>query len=145
MTESTSTAAEQLRAIGAGSTAGIEIGRAGRMHDSLYGIAVGVLVAGMLAVVVYVYPTQQPWVIGPSTILYGIGIGAIGVIYRQRRKGTSRVTARRYRTGFLITISLYSIGVGLSVLSLALADWFWIPYIGATALPLVIASILPVP
>jgi peptidoglycan/LPS O-acetylase OafA/YrhL len=145
MNENTRSAAEQLRAVETGSSAGLEIGRAGRVHDSLYGVAVGVLVAAMLAVVVYVYPTRQPWLIGPSTVLYGVGIGVAAGIYRQRRKGTSRVTGRRYRIGFLITIVLYGIGVALTVLGLALPNWFWIPYIAATALPLVIASSLRVP
>jgi hypothetical protein len=31
----------------------------------------------MLAVVVFVYPTHVPWLIGPSTVLYGVGIGVV--------------------------------------------------------------------
>jgi peptidoglycan/LPS O-acetylase OafA/YrhL len=145
MNENTSSAAEQLRAVDAGSNVGIDIGRAGKPHDALYGTAVGVLIAGMLAVVVFVYPTGAPWLIGPSTVLYGVGIGVVGAIYRMRRKGTSRITAQRYRIGFFVTIFLYAIGVVLSVLSLSLPAWFWIPYIVATALPMVIASILGTP
>ncbi len=145
MNEKTSSAAEQLRAVDAGSSAGIDIGRAGQVHDALYGTAVGVLIAGMLAVVVFVYPTHAPWLIGPSTVLYGVGIGVVAAIYRMRRKGTSRITAQRYRIGFLVTISLYAIGVVLSVLELTLPIWFWIPYIVATALPMVIASNLGAP
>jgi peptidoglycan/LPS O-acetylase OafA/YrhL len=140
MNNDTSTAAEQLRAVDAGATAGNEIGRAGRTHDALYGSAVGVLIAAMLAVVVFVYPTHAPWLIGPSTLLYGVGIGVVGAVYRMRRNGTSRVTAQRYKVGFLSTISLYAIGVVLSVLSVSLPLWFWIPYIVATALPMLIAS-----
>jgi peptidoglycan/LPS O-acetylase OafA/YrhL len=145
MNENTSSAAEQLRAVDAGSSVGIDIGRAAKVHDALYGTAVGVLIAGMLAVVVFVYPTRAPWLIGPSTVLYGVGIGVVGAIYRMRRRGTSRITAQRYRIGFFVTISLYAIGVVLSVLSLLLPVWFWIPYIVATALPMVIASNLGAP
>jgi peptidoglycan/LPS O-acetylase OafA/YrhL len=145
MNDNTTSAAEQLRAIDAGSTAGIGIGRAGKVHDALYGTAVGVLIAGMLAVVVFVYPTHVPWLIGPSTVLYGVGIGVAAAIYRMRRKGTSRLTAQRYRIGFLGTISLYAIGVVLSVLGLALSIWFWVPYIVVTSLPMVIASNLAMP
>jgi len=145
MNENTSSAAEQLRAVDAGSSAGIDIGRASKVHDALYGTAVGVLIAGMLAVVVFVYPTRAPWLVGPSTVLYGVGIGVVGGIYRLRRKGTSRITAQRYRVGFLLTMSLYAIGVVLSVLGLALPLWFWIPYIVATALPMAIASNLGAP
>jgi peptidoglycan/LPS O-acetylase OafA/YrhL len=145
MNENTSSAAEQLRAVDAGSSVGIDIGRAGKLHDALYGTAVGVLIAGMLAVVVFVYPTGAPWLIGPSTVLYGVGIGVVGAIYRLRRKGTSRITAQRYRIGFFVTIFLYAIGVVLSVLGLLLPVWFWIPYIIATALPMVIASNLGAP
>jgi peptidoglycan/LPS O-acetylase OafA/YrhL len=145
MNENTSSAAEQLRAVHAGSRVGIDIGRAGRVQDALYGTAVGVLIAGMLAVVVFVYPTRVPWLIVPSTVLYGVGIGVTGAIYRMRRKGTSRISAKRYRIGFLVTISLYAIGVVLSVLGLALPVWFWIPFIVATALPMVITSNLGVP
>jgi peptidoglycan/LPS O-acetylase OafA/YrhL len=140
MNNDTSTAAEQLRAVDAGATAGNEIGRAGRTHDALYGSAVGVLIAAMLAVVVFVYPTHDFWLIGPSTVLYGVGIGVVGAIYRMRRNGTSRITAQRYKIGFFSTISLYAIGVVLSVLSVSLPPWFWIPYIVATALPMLIAS-----
>ena len=140
MNNDTSTAAEQLRAVNAGATAGNEIGRAGRTHDALYGSAVGVLIAAMLAVVVFVYPTHAPWLIGPSTVLYGVGIGVVGAVYRMRRNGTSRITAQRYKVGFLLTISLYAIGVVLSVLDLTLPIWVWIPYIVATALPMLIAS-----
>ena len=143
MNENTATAAEQLHAIDAGSSAGDEIGRAGRTHDALYGSGVGLLIAAMLAVVVFVYPTKSPWLIGPSTVLYGVGIGVVGAVYRMRRNGTSRIAARRYRIGFLTTIGLYAIGVVLSVLGLGLPLWFWIPLIVATALPLVIASNLP--
>ena len=99
----------------------------------------------MLAVVVYVYPTRQPWLVVPSTVLYGVGIGVAAAIYRQRRNGTSRITGQRYRVGFLITISLYGIGVVLSVLGLGLSGWFWIPYIVGTALPLAVASSLRLP
>ena len=140
MNENTSTAAEQLRAVDAGSTAGNQIGRAGRTHDALYGTAVGVLIAAMLAVVVFIYPTKSPWLIGPSTVLYGVGIGVVGAVYRMRRNGTSRITAKRYRAGFFTTISLYAIGVVLSVLGFGLPLWFWVPYIVVTALPMVIAS-----
>jgi peptidoglycan/LPS O-acetylase OafA/YrhL len=140
MKDNTSTAAEQLRAIDTGATAGNEIGRAGRTHDALYGSAVGVLIAAMLAVVVFIYPTRELWLIGPSTVLYGVGIGVAGAIYRMRRNGTSRTTAQRYKVGFFSTISLYAIGVVLSVLGLSLPLWFWLPYIVATALPLVVAS-----
>jgi peptidoglycan/LPS O-acetylase OafA/YrhL len=145
MNEKTSSAAEQLRAVDAGSSAGIDIGRAGRVHDALYGTAVGVLIAGMLAVVVFVYPTHAPWLIGPSTVLYGVGIGVAAAIYRLRRRGTSRITAQRYRIGFLVTISLYAVGVILSVLELTLPIWFWVPYVVVTALPMVIAPNLGVP
>jgi peptidoglycan/LPS O-acetylase OafA/YrhL len=144
MNENTSTAAEQLNAVDAGSTAGIEIGRASRISDALYGSAVGVLIAAMLAVVVFIYPTGHPWLIAPSTVLYGIGIGVVGAVYRMRRAGTSRITAYRYRVGFLVTISLYAVGVVVSVLWRELPLWLWLPYIVATALPLVIASNLPV-
>ena len=145
MNENMSSAAEQLRAVDAGSSAGTDIGRESRVHDALYGTAVGLLIAAMLAVVVFVYPTHAPWLIGPSTVLYGVGIGVVAAIYRMRRKGTSRITAQRYRIGFLVTISLYAIGVVLSVLELTLPIWFWIPYIVATALPMVIASNLGAP
>jgi hypothetical protein len=143
MNENTSSAAEQLRAVQAGDTVGIDIGRASRVHDALYGTAVGILIAAMLAVVVFIYPTEDLWLIGPSTGLYGVGIGVVGAIYRMRRAGTSRITAYRYRAGFFITIGLYAVGVVLSVLRLDLPLWFWLPYIIATALPLVIASNLP--
>jgi peptidoglycan/LPS O-acetylase OafA/YrhL len=142
MNDHTGTAAEQLRAVNDGSAAGNEIGRAGRTHDALFGSAVGVLIAAMLAVVVFVYPTKQLWLIGPSTVLYGVGIGVVGAIYRMRRNGTSRITARRYKIGFFTTISLYAIGVVLSVLGLALPLWVWIPYIVVTALPMVLTSTL---
>jgi peptidoglycan/LPS O-acetylase OafA/YrhL len=138
--DETSTAAEQLRAIDVGSSAGNEIGRAGQTHDALYGSAVGVLIAAMLAVVVFIYPTHAPWLIVPSTLLYGVGIGVVGAIYRMRRNGTSRLTAQRYTVGFFFSISLYAIGVVLSVLGLGLTLWFWLPYLVATALPLVISS-----
>ena len=144
MNENTN-AVEQLRAVESGSSAGIEIGRAGHAHDRMYGIAIGVLIAAMLAVVVYIYPTKQPWLIVPSTVLYGVGIGVAAAIYRQRRNGTSRVTGHRYRIGFLVTISFYAVGVVLSVLDLGLPGWAWVPYIIVTALPLVIASSLRVP
>jgi hypothetical protein len=144
MNENTSTAAEQLSAIDAGSMAGIGIGRASRVHDALYGSAVALLIAAMLAVVVFIYPTGDLWLIGPSTVVYGVGIGVVGAIYRMRRAGTSRITAYRYRLGFFVTISLYAVGVVLSVVRLELPLWFWLPYIVATALPLVIASNLPV-
>ena len=142
MKDNTSTAAEQLSAVDAGATAGNEIGRAGRTHDALYGSAVGVLIAAMLAVVVFIYPTHDVWFIGPSTVLYGVGIGVVGAVYRMRRNGTSRITAQRYKVGFFSTISLYAIGVVLSVLTLSLPIWFWIPYIVATALPLAMSSTL---
>jgi hypothetical protein len=145
MNENTTSAEEQLRAVHAGSSAGIDIGRASRLHDALYGTAVGILIAAMLAVVVFIYPTGVLWLIGPSTVLYGVGIGVVGAIYRMRRKGTSRITAARYRVGFFTTISLYAIGVVLSVLGLDLPLGFWLPYIVATALPLVIASNLGSP
>ena len=74
MNDNTSSAAEQLSAVDAGSTAGIGIGRASRVHDALYGTAVGLLIAAMLAVVVFIYPTADVWLIGPSTVLYGVGI-----------------------------------------------------------------------
>jgi peptidoglycan/LPS O-acetylase OafA/YrhL len=140
MNENTSSPAEQLRAVRAGTIAGSDIGRASRVHDRLYGSAVGVLIAAMLAVVVFVYPTEDVWLIGPSTVVYGVGIGVVGAIYRMRRKGTSRITARRYRVGFLVTISLYAVGVVLSVVRLELPLIFWLPFIVATALPLVVAS-----
>jgi peptidoglycan/LPS O-acetylase OafA/YrhL len=145
MTDKTSNAADQLRAIHAGSKAGIDIGRSSRPHDALYGTVVGVLIAAMLAVVVFVYPTGVVWLIGPSTVLYGVGIGVIGAVYRMRRKGTSRITAARYRVGFFTTISLYAIGVVLSVLGIGLPLAFWLIYIVATACPLVITSNLVVP
>jgi hypothetical protein len=145
MNENVSSAAEQLRAIDAGSLAGRDIGRAGRVHDALYGSAVGLLIAAMLAVVVFIYPTRQPWLIGPSTVLYGVGIGVAAAVYRMRRKGTSRVTAVRYRIGFLFTISLYAVGVVLSVFDRELPLWFWLPFIVATALPMVITSNLGAP
>jgi peptidoglycan/LPS O-acetylase OafA/YrhL len=145
MNESTSSAAEQLNAIDAGAAAGIQIGRAGKVHDALYGTAIGILVAAMLAVVIFVYPTGVPWLIGPSTVLYGVGIGVVGAIYRMRRNGTSRITAGRYRVSFLITICLYAVGIVLSVLNWNLPTWFWIPYIVATALPMAIASNLAAP
>jgi peptidoglycan/LPS O-acetylase OafA/YrhL len=145
MTENKITAAEQLRAVEAGSSAGVEIGHAGRVYDSLYGAAVGVLIAAMLAVVVFIYPTHVLWLIVPSTVLYGVGIGVASAIYRRRRKGTSRITGRRYRVGFLITISLYGIGVALSVLGISFPVSFWVPYIVATALPMLIASSLRLP
>lgn len=110
------------------------------MHDALYGSAVGILIAAMLAVVVFVYPTAQPWLIGPSTVAYGVGIGVVGAIYRMRRRGTSRITARRYRVGFLFTIALYALGVILSVSELQLPFWFWLSLVVLTALPMVIAS-----
>jgi uncharacterized membrane protein YoaK (UPF0700 family) len=103
----------------------------------------------MLAVVVFIYPTRSVWLIGPSTVLYGVGIGVVGAIYRMRRKGTSRITARRYRVGFFSTMSLYAIGVVLSVVldaqNAALPLWFWLPYIVATALPMVVSSSLRLP
>ncbi len=151
MTEKLASAAEQLRAVDAGASAGTGIGRSGRVHDAIYGSAVGALVAAMLAVVVFIYPTRELWLIVPSTVLYGVGIGVASAVYRIRRPGTSRVTAKRYRVSFLITISLYAIGVVLSVLSVlsvigvGLVLWFWIPYIVATALPMVIASNLGMP
>jgi peptidoglycan/LPS O-acetylase OafA/YrhL len=120
MNENASSAAEQLR-------------------------AVGLLIAAMLAVVVFIYPTRQPWLIGPSTVLYGVGIGVAAAVYRMRRKGTSRVTALRYRIGFLFTISLYAVGVVLSVFDRELPLWFWLPFIVATALPMVITSNLGAP
>jgi peptidoglycan/LPS O-acetylase OafA/YrhL len=144
MNENTSSAAEQLSAVDAGSTVGIGIGRASRVHDALYGTAVGALIAAMLAVVVFIYPTGELWLIGPSTVLYGVGIGVVGAIYRMRRAGTSRITAHRYRVGFFVTISLYAAGVVLSVIRLQLPVWFWVPFIVATALPMVIASNLPI-
>jgi peptidoglycan/LPS O-acetylase OafA/YrhL len=144
MSENTSSPAEQLRAVQAGDSAGIDIGRAGRVHDRLYGSAVGVLIAAMLAVVVFIYPTGDLWLVGPSTVLYGVGIGVVGAIYRMRRRGTSRITALRYRVGFFVTISLYAIGVVTSVLRLELPVAFWLSYIVATALPMVIASNLGV-
>jgi len=144
MNENTSTATEQLSAIDAGSIAGMGIGRASRVHDALYGSAVAALIAAMLAVVVFIYPTGDLWLIGPSTVVYGVGVGVVGAIYRMRRAGTSRITAYRYRLGFFVTISLYAVGVVLSVIRLEPPLWFWLSYIVATALPLVIASNLPV-
>jgi peptidoglycan/LPS O-acetylase OafA/YrhL len=149
MNKNASAAAEQLRAVDAGSTAGNEIGRAGKTHDALYGTTIGVLIAAMLAVVVFVYPTHALWLVGPSTVLYGVGVGVLGAVYRMRRKGTSRITAQRYRVGFFSTMALYVIGVALSVVldarSAALPPWFWLPYVVVTALPMVIASTLGVP
>jgi peptidoglycan/LPS O-acetylase OafA/YrhL len=142
MNETTGNAAEQLSAVRTGDSAGVEIGRAGRLHDALYGTAVGVLIAAMLAVVVFVYPTAQLWLIGPSTVVYGVAIGVLGAVYRMRRNGTSRITALRYRVGFFTSIGLYAIGVVLSVIGLELPLWFWLPYLVATALPLVITSTL---
>ena len=110
MSDKITSAAEQLPAVEAGSSAGIEIGRASRGNDVLYGIAVAV------------------------------------AIYRIRRKATGRITAQRYRVGFLFTISLYGIGVALSVTTgPALPLWFWLPYIVATVLPMIISSSLRVP
>jgi peptidoglycan/LPS O-acetylase OafA/YrhL len=145
MTKDLARAAEQLRAVNAGASAGTDIGRSGHVHDAIYGSAVGALIAAMLAVVVFIYPTREPWLIGPSTVLYGVGIGVAAAIYRMRRRGTSRVTAMRYRVSFLVTMSLYAIGVVLGVVGLALPLWFWVPYIVATALPMVIASNLGMP
>jgi peptidoglycan/LPS O-acetylase OafA/YrhL len=145
MDETTSSAAEQLSAVHTGESAGTAIGGANRTHDALYGAAVGVLVATMLAIVVFVYPTSEPWLIGPSTVIYGVGIGVIGAIYRMRGRGTSRITAQRYRVGFLLTMSFYGIGVLLAVIGLGLPLWFWIGYILATAVPMTIASMPGVP
>ncbi len=140
MDENLDRAVEQLRAIDAGSSAGLDIGRASRTHDALYGAAVGVLIAAMLAVVVFIFPAKQAWLIGPSTVLYGVGIGVIAAIYRMHRRSTSRLTARRYRAGFFTTISMYAVGVVLSLFGPGLPLWFWLPYVVATALPLVITS-----
>ncbi len=142
-TEATSgTAAQQLRAIQTGDSAGREIGRAGRLHDSLYGAAVGVFVEAMVAALVFIFPTSQPWLVGPSTVVFGVGVGVAAAIYRMHRTATSRGTARRYRIGFLATMSLYAIGAVLRVVEVALPLWFWIPLIVSTAVPITIASVL---
>jgi hypothetical protein len=145
MSDEPSSLAEQMRAVRAGSNVGVAIGRDGRAPDSIFGATLGILMAGMLAVVVFAFPAHPPWLVGPLTVLYGVGAGVASAIYRQRMSRTSRITGLRYRVGFSVTALLYGVGVVVTLLGLPIPTWLWIAYIIATALPMLIASSLRPP
>ncbi|HEY1530422.1 MAG TPA: hypothetical protein VGF80_06365 [Galbitalea sp.] len=144
MMDSADSAADQLRAIDAGTSAGERIGLRNRPHDVLFGIVAGTVLGAMLAVVVFVFPAHTPWLTGPSSLVFGLAVGLLGTAYRVRRSGTSRITAVRYRAGFFPGILIYAAGVVVVLLDIPLPVPLWIAWVVATALPMIIASSLPV-
>lgn len=135
-------ARDQLDAAASGSRDGEVLSRTAERMGGAYASIIGVLIGAFLLGVVYVFPTRIPWLVILVIIAYGGGIGVAASWYRRGRRATGRGWARRYRIGFMVSIVLYAVGIGVSVATESHDPWFWIPYAVATALPLIVAGLV---
>ena len=133
-------ARDQLRAAAVGGSAGTVIAQTADRTARVFASVIGILLAGYLLVVVYVYPTRITWLIAITTAVYVAGIIAIILWFQRRRQASAHGWNMRYLVGFAFSISLYCAGTILFGVIDIHALWFWLPYAGATALPLIVAG-----
>ena len=132
---------ELLSAAERGSGAGTGIARETAVSDGAFAISLAVLIASFLLAVEYVFPSGNLLLMFGSVAVYGVGVVAV-VLWNQRRRRASRQGwAKRYATGFAITMAFYAIGVALSVAPEPSSIAFWLPYALLTAAPLAIAAL----
>lgn len=133
---------DQLRAAELGGGRGSTISHSARRVAGFFTAILGASIALFLLAVVYVYPTRVPWLVITVTMLYAAGIGSACIWFQRARRASSRGWARRYSVGFTLTMSLYAIGVALSVATDWRTAWFWVPYALLTATPVIVAGVM---
>lgn len=133
-------AREQLRAAAFGGSAGAVISQTAGQTARAFTSAIGILIAAFLLVVVYVYPTRNPWLIVITTAAYGIGTAAAIFWFQRRRQASTHGWNIRYLVGLALSMTFYCAGVIVSGRVDLHTPWFWLPYAVVTALPLVVAG-----
>lgn len=133
---------DQLQAAAFGGGRGSDISRSARRLSGFFTAILGASVALFLLAVVYVYPSHVLWLIITVTALYAAGIGSACIWFQRARRASSRGWTRRYTVGIALTMSLYAIGVALTVGTDWRTAWFWVPYALLTAAPVVVAGMV---
>ncbi len=133
---------DQLLVAQSALSAGDRISHGAELRGAIFRAAIGVLIAAMLAVVVYVYPAHVAWLTVVSTLLFGVAIGLAIVLYRRGRIASSRGSTRGYVIASAGSLGLYVVGVLLSASEAVTGSGFWIPYILLTAFPLCLSGVV---
>ena len=133
-------ARDQLSAAALGGSAGAVISQTAGQTARVFASVIGILIAAYLLVVLYVYPTRIPWLIALTTAAYFVGIAAAVLWFQRRRQASTRGWNMHYLVGLALSITLYCAGIFMFGIVDFHALWFWLPYAGVTALPLVVAG-----
>jgi hypothetical protein len=137
----TPTSAQLLAAAEHGSGAGETLASRAAVSDAAFAITLGVLVASFLLAVEFIFPSGNLVLIFASVVAYGLGVLCVVLWNQRRRRATRRGWAKRYAVGFTMTMSLYAVGVALSVADEPSSLVFWLVYAAITAAPLAIAAL----
>ncbi len=127
---------EQLRAAQLGGTGGARLARSADLAGGRYAAVMASLIGLYLLVVVYVYPQDILWLSIAATAVFAIGMIATSVSYSRLRRASGLGWSKRYSTGFALSVLLFGLGMLLLELTDVRDAWMWIPYAGATGLPL---------
>lgn len=101
---------EQLSAAATGHRGGAALSRSAITGGRAFASAVGILIAGFLLAVIYIFPTGFSAASIGVIAAYGLGlVVAIGLHRRNRASGLG--WKRRYTVGAAVSISLYAVGV----------------------------------
>jgi hypothetical protein len=134
---------DQLRAAELGGGRGSDISRSARRQSGFYTAMLGASVALFLLAVVYVYPTHVPWLVVTVTMLYAAGIGSACIWFARAKRASNRGWTKRYTQGLALTMSMYALGVALTVSTDLRTAWFWVPFALLTAAPVIVAGVVP--
>ncbi|MEV7648293.1 hypothetical protein [Arthrobacter sp. NPDC089319] len=127
---------EQLRAAQTGGIGGARLARSAEVAGGRYAAVMATLIGLYLLVVVYVYPQNILLLDIAATAAFLVGMVGTCVSYSRLRKASGLGWSKRYSTGFVLSALLFGLGVVLLELTDVRDAWLWIPYAGATGLPL---------
>lgn len=131
-----------LGAAETGDRAGASVSRSTVGLERVFAAVIGVCVSLFLLSVVYLYPLGNQGLTVAVTVLYGAGITVAIVAFARLRRGASAGWNRRYVVGFISTMVLYVGGVVIFSLTALTIPVLWVPYAIATALPVIVASLV---
>jgi hypothetical protein len=127
---------EQLRAAQTGGIGGARLARSADLAGGRYAAVMATLIGLYLLVVVYVYPQNILWLDIAVTSAFTVGLAGACVSYSLRRRASGLGWSKRYSLGFALSALLFGLGVALLEFTDVREGWLWIPYAGATGLPL---------
>lgn len=131
-----------LGAAEAGTRAGSSVSRSTAGVERGFAVVLGICVALFLLSGVYIYPLGNVPLTVAVTAVYVTAIAGAIVVFARVRRGSSAGWNRRYVVGFIATMMLYTGGIVIHSLTDATTPLLWAPYAIATALPVIVASVV---